>query len=516
MLSAQPLPVTSTEINELTLLPSNGLVPGTTAAALRLPSPPVTYSSSVMQPMVQFESQLLGILSDIDTTPSPFASPATAAQQSVRASPLTERAFRYHRRDALRTDRSTVAPVPLPSPTDSPDPLDDFGAETHKQDRLNFTPAPPSESLHSTIQSKIPSLGPEQYRPISAHSQPRMPFEYSTPATFPRLIQAPHTADQRPLSAGPCCPPRAPPLPARSRASRGMSSPPISSPAKAAAKGIRPFVLGTASSRLDAKPGRPQGVPSPVASSALRAISGSGSDRTHGPRPDAPVSPRALLGGPRGPPAHFGCLDQVWDSMDPTLRTRIGSIIVQDVEASVARARAATDDDQARTTPDACVLSLADKEYPRHGTTADKSGCHRLRTRRSLGSHPPPREPTALYGRGDGNGRTPTPADRLQHWGRLSTATSCPRRDALSGPGCLRHFLRPHCSAVAPYRSLCPSSASEPGCTYGFHRPFSRPGGWEHYAPTAATDRPRAVHHRRPVVNCLCAPPTAAPTNSPR
>ena len=307
MLSAQPSPVTSPEINELTILPTNGLVPGTTAAALRLPSPPVTYSSSVMQPMVQFESQLSGILSDIDTTPPPFASLATAAQQSVCASPLTERALRYHRRDALRTDRSTVAPVPLPSPTDSPDPLDDFGAETHKQDRLKFTPAPPSESLHSTIQSKIPSLGPEQYRPTSAHSQPGMPFEYSTPATFPRLIQAPHTADQCPLSAGPRCPPRAPPLPARSRASRSMSSPPISSPAKTAAKGIRPSVLGTASPRLDAKPGRPQGAPSPVASSALRAISGFGSERTHGLRPDAPVSPRALLGGPRGPPAHFGC-----------------------------------------------------------------------------------------------------------------------------------------------------------------------------------------------------------------
>ena len=363
MLSAQPLPVTSPEINELTILRTYGLVPGTTATALRLPSPPVTYSSSVMQHTVQFESQLLGILSDIDTTPPPFASPATAAQQSVCASPLTERALRYYRRDALRTDRSAVAPVPLPRPTDSPDPLDDFGAETHKQDRLNFTPAPPSESFHSTIQSKIPSLGPEQYRPTSAHSQPRMPFEYSTPTTFPRLIQAPHTADQRPLSAGPRCPPRAPPLPARSRASRSMSSSLTSSPAKAAAKGARPSVLETASPRLDAKPGRPQGAPSPVASSTLRAISGSGSERTHGLRPDAPVSPRALLGGPRGPPAHFGCLDQVWDSMDPTLRTRIDSITLQDVEASVAHARAATDDDQARTTADACALSPADQEY---------------------------------------------------------------------------------------------------------------------------------------------------------
>ena len=161
----------------------------------------------------------------------------------------------------------------------------------------------------------------------------------------------------------PPLPPRAPPLPARLRVSRSMSSPPTSSPAKAAAKGIRPSVLGTASPRLDAKPGRPQGALSSVSSSALRAISGSGSERTHGLRPDAPVSPRALLGGPRGPPAHFGCLDQVWDSMDPTLRTQIGSITLQDVGTSVAHARAATDDDRARTTADACALSLADEEY---------------------------------------------------------------------------------------------------------------------------------------------------------
>ena len=364
MLSAQPSPVTSPEVNELTISPTNGLVSGTTATALRLPSPPVTYSSSVMQPLVQFESRLLGILSDIDTTPPPFASPATAAQQSVCASPLTEGALRYHRRDALRTDWSTVAPVPLPSPTDSPDPLDDFGAEMHKQDRLDFTPAPPSDSLHSTIQSKTPSLGPDQYRPTSAHSQPRMPFEYSTPATCPRLIQAPHSADQHPLSAGPRCPSHAPPLPARSRASRSMSSSSTTSPAKAAAKGFRPSVPGTASPDLDAKPGRPQGAPSPVVSSALRAIYGSGSERTHGLRPDAPVSPRALLDGPHGPPIHLGYLNQVWDSMEPALRARIGSISLHDAEVSLALARAAAVvDGPGRPAADACALSLAEEEY---------------------------------------------------------------------------------------------------------------------------------------------------------
>ena len=108
--------------------------------------------------MVQFESQLSGILSDIDTTTPPFASPATAAQQSVCASPVTERALRYHRRDALRTDRSTVAPVPLPSPTDSPDPLDDFGRRNARTGPFKIytrpsvrSPAPaPSEPMDYT------------------------------------------------------------------------------------------------------------------------------------------------------------------------------------------------------------------------------------------------------------------------------------------------------------------------------------------------------------------------------
>ena len=352
----------SPETKELTVPPTSGLAHNITPDDLRLP-PAVTQSATSMQPMIQFESQLLAILSDIDATSSPFASPAAAAQQSVDTSPLTERALRYHRQDAFRTDRNNVAPVPLPSSTDLSDPLDTFGAETHDQARLTFTPTTSSESLNSTIQSKIPSLGPEQYRSTSLHSLPRMHFEYSTPATFPRLIQAPHPADQRPLSTGPRCP-----LPARSRASYSMMSSSTSTPpAKAAAKELRPFAPET-SSRLDDKPGRPQGAPSPVTSSALRAISGSGSERTHGLRPTDPVSPRALLGGP---PTHLDCLKEIWDSMNPSLRTRIGSITLQEAEASVARA-------QATTEPGRRVRqqSLAPSPSPRRNTSTSWN-CYR-------------------------------------------------------------------------------------------------------------------------------------------
>ena len=299
MLSAQPSPVTSPEINELIISPTNGLVSDTTATALSLPSPPVTYIPDVMQPLVQFESQLLAILSDIDATPSPVASPATATQQSVDASPLTERALHYHRRDALRTDRNNVAPVPLASSTD---PLDDFGAQMHKKDRLDLTPTPPSEPLHSTIQSKIPSLGPDHYRPTSTRGQLRMPLACNTPATFSRVTQAVHMTEHRSFSACLRCPPRAPSSDVPSRASRryAMSSSSTSSSApKATAKGLRPSARGTASPTLIAKPGQPHGTsspvasstllaapPSPVAPSTLRTISGSGTDRTRGLHPD--------------------------------------------------------------------------------------------------------------------------------------------------------------------------------------------------------------------------------------
>ena len=198
MLNAQPSPVMSPDTKELTVPPTSGLAPTLTPVDLKLP-PAVTQCVPSMQPLVQFEPQLLAILSDIDATPSPVASPATATQQSVDASPLTARALRYHRRDAFRMDRNNVAPVPSPSSTD---PLYALGAEIHEKDRLDFTPAPPRELLHPTIQNKIPSLNPEQYRSTSFHSLPRTHFEYNTPATFARATQALHMTEQRSLFAG--------------------------------------------------------------------------------------------------------------------------------------------------------------------------------------------------------------------------------------------------------------------------------------------------------------------------
>ena len=136
-----------------------------------------------------------------------------------------------------------------------------------------------------------------------------------------------------------------------------MSSPTTTSPAsKTVAKGLRPSADTNA---------HPQETSSPVTSSTRRAVSGSGSDRTHGLRPDAPVSPRTLLGDPRGPPAHLRYLQPMWASMEPTLRARIGSISIQDVEAShhALTGTAADGDEPARKAADACALSVAEEEH---------------------------------------------------------------------------------------------------------------------------------------------------------
>ena len=152
MINAPPSPVMSPETKELTLPPSSGLASTLGSDDLGLP-PTVEQSVSSMQPLAQFESQLLAILSNIDATPSPVASLAT--QQSVGASPLTERAIRYHRRDAFRTDGNNAAPVPSPSSTE---PSDTFRAETLETNRPASTPAPQRRLFDFTIPNPVPSL----------------------------------------------------------------------------------------------------------------------------------------------------------------------------------------------------------------------------------------------------------------------------------------------------------------------------------------------------------------------
>ena len=207
MLNPQTSPVMSPETKELTLPPSSGLASTLGSDDLGMP-PTVEQSVSSMQPLAQFESQLLAILSDIDATPSPVTSLVT--QQSVDASPLTERAIRYHRRDAFRTDRNNAAPVPSPSSTV---PSDTFRAETLETNRSASTPAPQRRLFDLTISKPVPSLNHEQYRSPSFNNLRRIHSVLNTPATFPRGTRAPHMTEQRSLSAGLRSLPRALPPP---------------------------------------------------------------------------------------------------------------------------------------------------------------------------------------------------------------------------------------------------------------------------------------------------------------
>ena len=353
----------SPETKELTSPPSSGLASTLGSDDFGLP-PTVEQSISSMQPLAQFGSQLLAILSDIDATPSPVASLAT--QQSVDASPLTERAIRYHRRDAFRTDRNNPAPVPLPSSTE---PSDTFRAETLETNRSVPTPAPQRRLFDSTIPNPVSPLNHEQYRSPSFNNLRGIHSVLNTPATFPRTTRMPHMTEQRSLSAGLRSLPRALPPLASSRAlpSAMSSSSTSSSTSKPAATRPRPPTSGTAHARQLAPLGLPQGTSSPVASSTLREISGSGTDRTRGLRPGSPVPSRMDIGGPPGPPApptHLSYMTEVWSAMEPALRARLGSVTLQDAETSLERARAsAPGEGQDRIAADACALSLAEEEY---------------------------------------------------------------------------------------------------------------------------------------------------------
>ena len=218
------------------------------------------------------------------------------------------------------------------------------------------------------------------------------------------------------------------------------------------------------------------------------------------------MSPRSLLGDPRGPPAHLRYHQPVWASMEPTLRARIGSISIQDVEASHAlTGTAAGGDEPARKAADACALSVAEEEHAlamqplkaraaaldcehanlggrlRHLKTERRSNAAEMATAER-------RHQTFTCNIGAGP-RQPLPARAATRPAAPATSVTFPAPTAPQW----RHTADP-----APQQHQAPTTAA------GF------------IAPTAATDRPRAVHYRRPLVCCRCAPPPAAPTNSTR
>ena len=108
--------------------------------------PAACTASSVQSPTILSGALLTvsisRVLSDIDALPSPPCSPAIATTEPlVCASPLTERALRSQRRDALRATHD-VAAVPSPDTVRSHDTLaeSDIPARILNSCLLSFTP----------------------------------------------------------------------------------------------------------------------------------------------------------------------------------------------------------------------------------------------------------------------------------------------------------------------------------------------------------------------------------------
>ena len=99
-------------------LQSNDIAPSS-PYRLAVPQSDTKMTSPHRTPLVQSFSILL---SDVDIFPSPFASTSTIAALELlecTLPPLTQRALRYQRRDALRTARYEVFPAFLPAPARS-------------------------------------------------------------------------------------------------------------------------------------------------------------------------------------------------------------------------------------------------------------------------------------------------------------------------------------------------------------------------------------------------------------
>ena len=218
--SSSPAPLTEHDV--LTVLPITGLAVNTALVAASQPPTAASERSSnsfgtrprtalIAPHTTPLAKSFSAVLSDIDALPSPLTSINAATSDSFScASPLTERALRYRRRDALRAARDVVVP------TSSPGPLNSNVLQN------STVPAKTFESHRSDIVAT-----PQPNTPVANSLR-----DYGMAATLPRVIRDDVlTASlQRPLSLGPPYPPFSAgplcPLPsAPLRAFDSMSSP---------------------------------------------------------------------------------------------------------------------------------------------------------------------------------------------------------------------------------------------------------------------------------------------------
>ena len=311
------------ETDVLTVSPLIG--PAACTASPRATSP--CTASSVQSPSILSGTPLTAsiskVLLDIDGLPSPPCSPAfVITEPLVCASSLTERTLRSQRRDALRTTYDVAVALSLDT------------VRSHATLAENDVPARISHSrlpLPFTLQRHAPV------------------YDYRISATTPRVTTL--VANHPPFTDRVCPPGDFSPL-TPLRASRSMSSSTSSGPKKN---------NRTASSSPSAT--HPPLDLSPVPLTDIRDSTGSGTGRTPGLRPAAPL-PRAFSTASDGPPPHLGHLAPIWDSLKPAQQAAMKRVSLHDVEEGLADARV-SDDPPARTVSDQHAHDLATAEHER-------------------------------------------------------------------------------------------------------------------------------------------------------
>ena len=291
MPSAPLSPVVPSEPNVLPVSPAPGFATSFTSA---VPGPhlnvdhntPAARQPQALPGSSSTVQSLSKILSDIGAIPS---DPDVDNAPSECNPPLTDRAFRYQRRDASRAARTIHAG--MFDPTDT---LSTFDPNEH--------------SIESPAQNSLPSRLPFPYTPSREFNTQHVAV------TCPHMIHAPTVTARPPFSAGARISLRDFPslVPLRALCSMTPPSPLRSGAASAAglSRSTAPPVALTAASADT----------SPV---ALRTVSNSGETRSRGLCPDAPVPSRTLTPGPSGPPSHLAQLTAVWHTLSAATQAEL-------------------------------------------------------------------------------------------------------------------------------------------------------------------------------------------------
>ena len=279
--------------------------------------------------------QISTVLSDIEILPPPpCSSVAVTTAPLACASPLTERALRSQRRDALRALHDVVV-------TSSPTTVRSHGTLAESAIR--------AQNSNSCIRPFTPQ------RKISVYS-------YSTYATAPRVTT--RVADHPPFTVHVASPrefSHLTPL----RASRSdMSSTATSATASSKTSAM---TAAPAPRTRTASPAHSAPLPlldiSPTPSTDLRANTGSRTGRTPGLRPAAPL-PRTFPLSNDGPPPHLVCMAPIWYSLTPLQIAVMERASLNEVETGLAHAQV-SDDPAVRAASGQTALVLGTAEHER-------------------------------------------------------------------------------------------------------------------------------------------------------